>query len=212
MPHGESRSSAMKLPPISHPERYTGLYVYQFPCGGVFPDGHVSVGYTAAEIRILRESEAHRGGTAYEIYRVSDHGGMELRGVLDERLGAWEAICFLRAHGAAARRDYDALRQAADREPLPCAVEMQLAKLYAFHPPHVTALSYPAAATTVLAAWLGRHAADAGDQVVGGIDVYSTLLGSDGVRIASCQPPALIDYRDRSAEEVLGTVHKPLQR
>lgn len=195
----------MRLPPIPHSERYVGLYVYDFGT-------HVSVGYTAQEVRVLRESEAHRDGTAYHIYRVSDTGGFELQGVLDERLTAQEAMCFLRADGAAARRDYHALREAADGDPVPCAVEMQLAKLYTFDPPHVTALLYPAAATIAMAGWLTRHAADVGDRVVGGINVHATVMSSDGVRIASCQVPALLDYRDRSAEDVLRTVQEPLQR
>ena len=70
----------MKLPPLSHPERYVGLYVYDFKT-------HVSVGYTGVEIRYLRESAEFREGTAYEIYRVTEEGGLELRGTLDQGPG-----------------------------------------------------------------------------------------------------------------------------
>lgn len=202
----------MKLPPIPTPQRYAGLYVYDFPRGSVFPDGHVSVGYTASEIRILRESEAYRDGTAYEIYRVSDEGTIELRAVLDQRLAAREAVCFLRADGAAAQRDYEGLREAADRAPLPCAAELQLARLHEFDPQNLTGLAYPAAATTAVAVWLEKNGIEAGDRVVGGIDVHATLASSDGERIASCHLPTLIDYHDRPAEDVLRTVDKPLQR
>ena len=79
----------MKLPPLGHPERYVGLHVYDFKT-------HVSVGYTGVEIRYLRESEEFRKGTAYQIYRVTEEGGLELRGTLDHRLTAKEAVCFLR--------------------------------------------------------------------------------------------------------------------
>ncbi len=195
----------MKIPPIPHPERYAGLYVYDFGT-------HVSVGYTAAEIRVLRESDAHRRGTAYEIYRATDSGGLELQGVPDERLTGREAMCFLRADGVAAQQDYDATRAAAKRNPLPCAVDLQLAKLYSFEPPYVTALSYAASATTPMAGWLTQYTGNMGDRVVGGTDVCATLAGSGGVRIASCQLPTLLDYHDRPAEDVLRTVHKPLQR
>jgi len=195
----------MKIPPIPHPERYAGLYIYDFGT-------HVSVGYTVAEIRVLRESDAHRRGTAYEIYRATDRGGLELRGVLDERLTGREAMCFLRADGGAAQQDYDATRAAAKRNPLPCVVDLELAKLYSFEPPYVTALSYAASATTPMAGWLTQHVGNMGDRVVGGTDVHARMTGSDGVRIASCRLPTLIDYRDRSAEDVLRTVDKPLQR
>jgi hypothetical protein len=195
----------MKLPPIPHPHRYVGLYVYDF-------GARVSVGYTAGEIRVLRESDKHRDGTAYEIYRACESGALELRGVLDWRLTAREAMCFLRADQAAARADYEMLCRASEHDPVPCAVEMQLARLDGFEPPHVTALSYAAAATTPLAAWLAQHAGKVGDQVVCGIDVHATWVNSDGVRIVSCRLPALLDYSDRPAEEVLRSVHDPLQR
>jgi hypothetical protein len=195
----------MKLPPIPHPHRYVGLYVYDF-------GARVSVGYTAGEIRVLRESNKHRGGTAYEIYRACAGGALELRGVLDWRLTAREAMCFLRADQAVARTDYELLCRASERDPVPCAVEMQLARLDAFELPHVTTLSYAAAATTALAAWLAQHADEVGDQVVCGIDVHATWANSDGVRIVSCRLPALLDYSDRPAEEVLRSVHDPLQR
>ncbi len=137
---------------------------------------------------------------------------MELRGVLDERLGAREAICFLRVDAVGARRDYDAIRAAAEQEPSPCAVELQLARLYAFDPPNVTALSYQAAASTAMSGWLSRNVTGIGDRVVGGIDVHATLTASDGDRIASCKPPTLMNYTDRSADEVLRTVSLSLQR
>ncbi len=193
------------LPPIRNPQRYAGLFVYDF-------GEHVSVGYTAAEIRVLRESAAHRDGTAYEIYRVDENGAMELRGVLDDRLTHRESICLLRRDRADARRDYDGLREASDRDPIGCAVEMQLAKLYAFDPPHVTALSYVSSATSVVAGWLLIHAPGAGDEVAGGSDAHARLAASDGVRIASCELQVKSDFRDRSADEVLEQVDRTLQR
>jgi hypothetical protein len=195
----------MKLPAIPDPQRYVGLYIYDF-------GSHVAAGYTAAEISILRGSKAHAHGTAYEIYRATDGGVLELRGVLDRRLSAREAMCFLREDGAEAQRDYGAIRTTAKHSPLPCAVELQLAKLYSFDPPNVTGLSYPAAATTVIAVWLSQRAPDLGDQVMGGIDVHGRLAASEGIRIASCQPQTLLDYHDRTEEEVLESVDRPIQR
>ena len=195
----------MKLPFIPEPERYVGLYVYDFGT-------HVSVGYTAAELCVLRENTAHRRGTAYQIYRVGDAGTIELCGVRDERLTAREAICFLRVEGSDAQRDYDAVCAAAAACPLPCVVQMQLAQLQDFDPPHVTALSYDASATHIVAGWLSQHAGSPGDQVVAGVDSYGTLMTSEGERLRSCQLPALLDYEDRAVSDVLRSVHEPLQR
>lgn len=195
----------MKLPAVHHPERYAGLYVYDFGT-------HVAVGYTAAEIFILRQSKAHQNGTAYHIYRVTAEGGFELRGVLDERLTAREAICFLRTRESAAKRDYDDLHAAAQDSPLPCAVELHLAHVDEFDPPHLTAVCYAASATTAVADWLGRNAPAVGDRVVGGIDAYSALAGRLDGQVTSCTLPSLLDYIDRPTDEVLRTVDRAIQR
>ena len=195
----------MKLPPIADPHKYAGLYVYDFGT-------HVSVGYTAKEVGILRESKEHRSGTAYEIYRVTEEGGFELRGVLDDRLGVREAMCFLRADGAAARCDYDELREAAKGNPAPRAGELHLAKLYDLSPPNVTALLYDSSATSMMATWLASVGYRGGDRVIAGTDVHAMFTGSEGLRIDSCTLPALVTCHDRPADEVLRTVEDPLQR
>jgi hypothetical protein len=194
-----------RIPVVAHPEAYVGLYVYDFRT-------HVGLGYTALEIRYLRESEAHRHGTAYEIYRATEGGGFELRGARDERLAAREAMCFLRADPAAARRDYEALCNAARQNPLPCQAELRLATVQAFEPPSVTAIVYAAAASHAVSRWLNRCAFDGGDCVVGGIDVCSELLAAERAPVESCHLPTAIDYRDRSWEEVLRTTDRPVQR
>ena len=193
------------LPPIHNPQKYGGLYVYDF-------GEHVSVGYTAAEILVLRESEAHRGGTAYEIYRVDENGAMELRGLLDDRLTQRESICLLRRDEADARRDYETLCKASDHDPIGCAVVLQLARLDAFDLPHVTSLSYASSATSIVSVWLLRHAAGVGDEVIGGGDAHARLAASDGARIASCELRIRSDFKDRSPHEVLAQVDRALQR
>ncbi len=195
----------MKLPPLSQPERYVGLFVYDFKT-------HVSVGYTAVEIRYLRESTEYRAGTAYEIYRVTDNGGLELRGAIDQRLTAKEAMCFLRHQAEAARTDYDSLLRGAAETPLPCSLEIVLAKVYSFDPPETSALIYPASVTHVVSGWLRTRQFYGGDRVVCGIDVHSQLIGSDALRIASFHPRTTIDYRDRTSEDVMQTVHLSVQR
>ena len=195
----------MNIPRTANPQRYVGLYLYDFGT-------HTSLGYTAAEIRVLRESKEHGDGTAYEVYRVSENGGFELRGANDQRLTAREAICFLRHDGGAARRDYEELRLAARRLPMPCAAELQILTVQSFDPPEAVALLYPAAATTAIAGWLDRGAYTGGDRVIGGMDVHTVLMGGDALLIDSCRPPTLIDYVDRPAEEVLAAASQPLQR
>ena len=133
----------MRLPVVEHPERYVGLYVFDFGT-------HVSIGYTASEIELLRQAASHREGTAYEIYRIDDSGRYELRGACDERLAAQEALCFLHADLTAARSDYDRLTAHAAQHPVPCAAEVILARIAAFDPPGVAAVTYPGVSFDVL--------------------------------------------------------------
>ncbi|UCF32507.1 MAG: hypothetical protein JSV78_09240 [Phycisphaerales bacterium] len=195
----------LKLPAIKDPERYVGLFVYDF-------GSHTSVGYTAGEISILRSSTEHAAGTAYQIYRVHEYGGLELRGVMDERLLAPEAMCFLRDDPATARGDFDFLRQAARTTPIPCLAQIELARLYSFKPPQVTALLYPAASSPVVGQWLNRVAFSGGDFVYGGLDVHLQYASADGIRIASEELNADLDYHDRAAEAVLAAVDHAFQR
>ncbi len=193
------------LPPLCDPPRYTGLFVYDFGT-------HVAVGYTAAEIEVLRASPLHAGGTTYEIYRGAEDGTVELRVASSGVLTGKEAVCFLRADGASAKADYEALTAAADEYPAPCPVDLQLARLYDFDPPDLTALSYPLASTTFMNRWLSEHTDRVGDRVLFGTRIHAQLAAAEGVRIASCRLRAKISFEDRSADEVLRSVGEPVQR
>ncbi len=195
----------MKLPPVRDPGKYAGLYVYDF-------GDHVSIGYTANEVRMLREFPEYRSGTAYEIYRVDECGGFELRGAAEDRLGVIEAMCFLRSSGADARRDYDALAAAAERCPIGANVEVVLAKVYDFNPPDVTAVMYTISSSLVVSSWLQTHMPDFSGTIEAGPDAHIKFIRSSGMRIATCQLTAPMDYSDRSIEVVKAHVGLAAQR
>jgi len=195
----------MKLPPVHDPGKYAGLYVYDF-------GDRVSIGYTANEVRMLREVPEHRGGTAYEIYRVNERGGFELRGSSADRLGATEAMCFLRGSGAKARGDYDELVAAAERVPIGANVEAVLGRVYDFDPPDVTALLYAVSSSAVVSAWLRAHLPDFTGAVEAGCDVHARFTQSSGMRIASSQLAAPMDYTDRPYDVVMAQVGLAVQR
>ena len=56
----------MKLPELEKPEKYVGLYIFDF-------GDHVGVGFTAGEVAELLESEKYRDGKVYRI-PVNDDG------------------------------------------------------------------------------------------------------------------------------------------
>jgi hypothetical protein len=194
-----------KLPPIPDPKQYEGLFVYDF-------GDHVSVGYTAGEISVLRRAMAYHKGTAYQIYRVNERGGLELRGVQDAGLASREAICFLRADAAIARRDYESILSEAQSRPLPCDAELRLVRSYGFEPSDLTALIYPEWASHVVSGWLGMLIAPVGDQVHGGAQVLQKLESGGGINIETAALPSKMDYSDRTEQEVLSTTDRALQR
>ena len=64
----------MKLPELRKPEKYAGLYIFDF-------GDHVGVGFTAEEVAELLESEKYKDGKVYKIHRAYPDGKLELKGV-----------------------------------------------------------------------------------------------------------------------------------
>jgi len=193
------------LPPIPHPKQYEGLFVYDF-------GSHVSVGYTAAEIGVLRRSPLFREGSAYQIYRVDQSGGLELRGVQDAVLETKDCLCFLRQESGEGRRDYDRLIIAAQARPLPVPVEARLVRSYGFEPPNLTALIFPAWATVMVSGWLGGLEWAPGDMAAAGSDAFRALHSSGGLTIATSTLAHSGRFSDRTPQEVLASTGLSLQR
>ncbi len=69
----------MKLPKLQKPERYVGLYIFDF-------GEHTGVGFTAQEVAELLESEKYKNGKVYKIHKAYPDGKLELKGVRAEVL------------------------------------------------------------------------------------------------------------------------------
>jgi len=195
----------LHIPHVREPDRYVGLCVFDF-------GAHVSIGYTAGEIRILQSHKSYASGRAYEIYRVTENGGFELRGVSVSQVGAMEALCFLYRQGQAARMQYQWLCETARDEPISCETRIHLARLDDFEPPDVVALAYLGVVSNVVAAWLERVGFSEADNVIAGADAYESVRRGVGARHASGFLRSLWAYRDRSREELLATVDLAVQR
>lgn len=192
------------LPPISSPDQYADLFVIDF-------GDHVSVGFTAAEVELLRRVPDYSGLMAYQIYRVHEQGGFELRGVMTAALGQKEAICFLRESGADARSDFETIRRAAEQLLLPVEAELRLLRSYDFRPPDLTALIYPAHASHGISGWLQAAEIRAGDTVEAGPDVIRKVDAAGGMNIRTLT----LNHKapqDRSLEELLLAIDQPVQR
>lgn len=194
----------MRLPPLRDPLQYAGLYVFDF-------GDHVSVGYTADEVRILLDSGRFAAGHAYRVHRALPDGTLELQQVEREALRREDGLLFYRHLVRDARRDFDQLVGLADNDPPPCRALAQLAKIQTAGPGYLSALIFPAEAGGRISAWLERIKFEGGDFVRGGSSELECFFGAH---------PVIIDQREwaetrsgsRSAQEVLATTNLAVQR
>jgi len=194
----------MKLPELESPEKYAGLYVFDF-------GDQAAVGYTADEIAVLLESQQYAGGTVYRIHRALPDGTMELRGVAREKFQLEDGILFYRGRMEEARADFEELSRRASDSPPPCRMKAQLARIERPSRPHLTAIIFPAEFTDEVADWLNRIGFAGGDFVEGGPSQVTDYYSAN---------PAVLDRRQfwpahgdsRPAQEVLATTHLAIQR
>jgi hypothetical protein len=139
-----------------------GRYVVDF--------GHETVaGFTAREVAELLESEQFQRAKVFRIHNAYPDGRMEMVGVSNLRFHAEDCFLFYRHSMDTARSDFDALRDAALRQPPPCRARVQLTRWSDEPGRCVTALLYPAEYGDEMSAWLVRIGYQGGDTVEGGV-------------------------------------------
>lgn len=195
----------MHLPRLETPEKYAGLYVFDF-------GEQVAVGYTADEVAVLLESEKYAEGKIYRIHRAQPDGTMELAGVPRERFNLEDGLLFWRQQVRDARSDFEALKHGAEGTAPPCRMKLQLAKLEGAHPGYLTALIFPAEFTHDVADWLLDITFEGGDVVEGGPSQVSAYYQDQPLIIDRYQLWPNASGLTRRPEEVLASVHEPIQR
>jgi len=212
----------MRLPPLDNPQRYAGLFVVDL-------GETCSVGYTAEEVALLMESEAHADAKVYRIHSADPDGTMALKGVPRERFALEAGLLFHSRDLESARADFEALRALADEHGLPCRAQMVLGSRGPCHGrlgrdpdrhgrdaratrlPFVVALAYPAECDEDMARWMLDHGVEAGEYADGGIgrleQVRATLTTID-----SAQLRARPQRRARARDAILAAVGEPIQR
>jgi hypothetical protein len=147
------KSVVMKLPKLEKPEKYVGLYIFDF-------GDHVGVGFTADEVAELLESERYRQGKVYKIHKAYPDGRLELKGVPAEIFQIEAGMFFYCRDLQTARQDFDRLFNLAVRSTPPCRAKLHLAKYG--DDKFVVALIYPAEHDDGISAWLlqGQYKTD----------------------------------------------------
>ncbi len=156
----------MKLPELQKPEKYTGLYVFDF-------GDHAGVGFTAEEVAELLESEKYRDGKVYKIHRAYPDGRLELKGVLAATFALEAGMFFYSDALEAGRRDFKAMVSLAVRSAPPCRAKVHLAKFN--DGKFAVALIYPAEYDAEVSSWLlagGYKTAGAAEGGVGAVQRY----------------------------------------
>ncbi len=197
----------MKLPTVTEPQRYTGLYVFDF---GTWS----AIGYTAEEIALLLESETYRSGKVYKIVRARPDGQMELRGVAPERFQLESGMLFNRNALAGAQADFAELQRLAAAQPPPCRAFLHLADRGAAEgvARYVTALIYPAEYEDEMARWLLAAAYAGGDTAEGGPSHVTNYYHDDKTILERQQLWNASAIPSRSRDEVLGSIRRAVQR
>jgi len=135
----------MKIPKLQKPEKYVGLYIFDF-------GGQVSVGFTAEEVAELLESEKYKDGKVYKIHRAYPDGRLELNGITADTFQLEAGMFFYSDDKATAKGDYNAMVKLAVAAAPPCRAKVHLAQYNDEH--FVVAIIYPAEYDNEISQWL----------------------------------------------------------
>lgn len=194
----------MKLPELESPEKYRGLYVFDF-------GDQVAVGYTADEIAVLLESQRYADGKVYRIHRAMPDGTMELQGVSRETFLKEDGLFFYRDDPDLAEEDFQTLVREAANAPPPCRMKLHLARISGSRYELCTVAIFPAEYTHDVSDWLNRIGYEGGDLVEGGPSQVSDYYAA-GATVIKRQQLWPMPSQSRPAEEVLATTHLAVQR
>ena len=152
----------MKLPQLDKPDRYTGLYIFDF-------GDHAGVGFTAEEVAELLESERYREGKVYKIHRAYPDGRLELKGVPAQTFQLESGMVFYATTAEIARDDFKRLVRAAIQVAPPCRAKVHLVQ-YSDEKFGV-AVIYPAEYEDEISAWLTEREYRTAGPAEGGVGV-----------------------------------------
>ena len=193
----------MELPELERPDRYVGLYVFDF-------GDHTGVGYTAQEVAELLESEKYGGGKVYKIHRAYPDGKLEIKGVPVETFQLEAGMFFYSQDGEAARRDYRALVDLAVRTAPPCRAKVHLARYS--EDKFAVALIYPAEYDEEISSWLIEGDYRTAGAAEGGTNAVQRYYDSAAEILERHQLFGQSEHISRTGTELLASVKLAVQR
>lgn len=193
----------MKLPKLQKPDRYVGLYVFDF-------GDHAGVGFTAAEVAELLESEKYNNGKPYKIHRAYPDGTLELKGVRPEIFQLEAGMFFYATEIDTARSDYKRIVKIGEQTAIPCRAKVHLAK-YA-DDKFVVALIYPAEYDDEISGWLLENNYRTAGPAEGSAAAVTAYYDAKPQILERCQLFARPEIESRTGDELFAAAKLAVQR
>jgi hypothetical protein len=193
----------MKLPQLDKPDRYTGLYIFDF-------GDHTGVGFTAEEVAELLESERYRDGKVYKIQRAYPDGRLELKGVPAETFQLESGMLFYSTTAEAARDDFKRLVAAAVQASPPCRAKVHLVRYREAQ--FGVALIYPAEHEEEICTWLAQREYRTAGLAEGGTGVIEQYYSRAPEIIERHQLFGTSEAISRTGDELLVSLRQAVQR
>ncbi|MHC4437946.1 MAG: hypothetical protein ACYS3S_11340 [Planctomycetota bacterium] len=193
----------MKLPELEKPEKYVGLYIFDF-------GDHTGVGFTAEEIAELLESEKYRDGKVYKIHKAFPDGRLEIKGVPCETFQLEAGMFFYSNELETARRDFKGLVNLAVKNSPPCRAKVQLARYG--DDKLAVALIYPAEYDGEFSSWLLDGGYRTGGAAEGGIGAVQKYYDQQPEILDRHQLFGQSEAISRTGSELLSSLKLAVQR
>jgi hypothetical protein len=193
----------MKLPQLQKPQKYLGLYVFDF-------GDHCGLGFTAEEVAELFEGENYKNCKAYKIHKAYPDGKLELKGVPAEIFQLETGMFFYSGDLERARQDFKALVNLAVKTAPPCRAKVHLAKYS--EEKFVTALIYPAEYDDEMSAWLLDGGYKTAGAAEGGLEAVQRYYDYKPQILDRHQLFSKSSFENRSGQELLAAVKLAVQR
>ena len=193
----------MKLPRLEKPDRYQGLYVFDF-------GDHAGVGFTAEEVAELLESERYREGKVYKIHQAYPDGRLELKGVPAEKFQLEAGMFFYSRDEVTGRVDFKRLVNLAVRIAPPCRAKVHLAR-YA-DDRYAVAVIYPAEYDDEVSSWLLKGEYRTMGEAEGGVGAVERYYQAKPEILDRHQLFGTSENVSRTGEELLTATARAVQR
>lgn len=193
----------MKLPKLQKPNKYVGLYIFDF-------GDHTGVGFTAEEVAELLESEKHKDSKVYKIHKAYPDGRLELKGVPAQTFQLEAGMFFCCRDVETASRDFKQLVNLAIQTPPPCRVKVHLAKYS--DDKFAVAIIYPAEYDDEISSWLLDSEYKTSAAAEGGTGAVQRYYDQNPQVLDRHQLFGKSEIVSRTGEELLASLKLAVQR